>query len=76
MNRLIALAEETGVRLMAGQPMRFGQALIKARELKGNLVIRGDCSSPFGYGLGKPDQENNQNHFLACRKIIEPCAQS
>ena len=32
-DRLIALAEETGVRLMAGQPMRFGQALTKAREL-------------------------------------------
>jgi predicted dehydrogenase len=32
-DRLIALAEEAGVRLMAGQPMRFGQALLKAREL-------------------------------------------
>ena len=32
-DRLIALAEEAGVRLMAGQPMRFSQALIRAREL-------------------------------------------
>jgi predicted dehydrogenase len=32
-DRLIALAEEAGVRLMAGQPMRFGQTLAKAREL-------------------------------------------
>jgi UDP-N-acetyl-2-amino-2-deoxyglucuronate dehydrogenase len=32
-DRLIALAEKAGVRLMAGQPMRFSQALIKAREL-------------------------------------------
>ena len=31
-DRLIALAEEAGVRLMAGQPMRFGEALLKARE--------------------------------------------
>jgi predicted dehydrogenase len=32
-DRLIALAEKKGVRLMAGQPMRFSPALIKAREL-------------------------------------------
>jgi predicted dehydrogenase len=32
-DRLIALAQEAGVRLMAGQPMRFSQALTRAREL-------------------------------------------
>ena len=32
-DQLIALAEEKGTRLMAGQPMRFDPHLIKAREL-------------------------------------------
>jgi myo-inositol 2-dehydrogenase/D-chiro-inositol 1-dehydrogenase len=32
-DRLIAMAEEAGVRLMAGQPLRYSQALTKAREL-------------------------------------------
>ncbi len=32
-DQLIALAKEKGVRLMAGQPMRFDPHLIKAREL-------------------------------------------